>query len=188
MEKRIPIRLLGHGSFGVVYLAYHIEYGITAVKLIMKDSNDKQEREWESAIWISNKQNPCPFILKYLQYDYNRNCDIIVTEYANLMTLDIIAKQPQIYLPSYSLRALMKQILEGTRVIHASGLIHRDIKCNNILLHTPPGSERVYAKIADFGLAKKKDLTDEKHYTAGTLPYLVCTRTLQKTNYLNIKS
>ncbi|KAA6353574.1 MAG: putative serine/threonine-protein kinase H1, partial [Streblomastix strix] len=67
----------------------------------------------------------------------------------------------------------MKQIFEGIRVIHAAGLIHRDIKCDNILLHSPPGSGRVYAKIADFGLAKKENLNNDKEkiYTAGTLPY-----------------
>ncbi|KAA6330914.1 MAG: hypothetical protein EZS28_053442 [Streblomastix strix] len=53
MERRIPIRPLGNGSFGVVYLAYHIEQGIAAVKLILKERSDKQEREWESAIQIT---------------------------------------------------------------------------------------------------------------------------------------
>ncbi|KAA6374145.1 MAG: hypothetical protein EZS28_030328 [Streblomastix strix] len=77
-------------------------------------------------------------------------------EYANMMTIDIIAKQSDISLPTYTLRALMKQILEGMRAFHSSGLVHRDIKCNNILLHSPPGSGRVHAKISDFGFAKKK--------------------------------
>ncbi|KAA6373893.1 MAG: hypothetical protein EZS28_030579, partial [Streblomastix strix] len=55
-------------------------------------------------------------------------------------TLDIIAKQPDIQLPTQTLRALMKQIFEGMRAFHSSGLVHRDIKCDNILLHSPPGS------------------------------------------------
>ncbi|KAA6353651.1 MAG: hypothetical protein EZS28_050822, partial [Streblomastix strix] len=74
-------------------------------------------------------------------------------EYANMMTLDIIAKYPDIPLPTYTLRALMKQILEGMRTFHSSGLVHRDIKCDNILLHSPPGYGRVHAKISDFGFA-----------------------------------
>ncbi|KAA6386433.1 MAG: putative Mitogen-activated protein kinase kinase kinase 1 [Streblomastix strix] len=93
-------------------------------------------------------------------------------EYCNLKTLDIIAQQPQIHLPSYSLRALMKQILEGMRAFHSSGLVHRDIKCDNILLHSPPGSGRVYVKIADFGLAKKEDTIHEQKYVKGTLPFM----------------
>ncbi|KAA6379889.1 MAG: hypothetical protein EZS28_024583 [Streblomastix strix] len=87
-------------------------------------------------------------------------------------TLDIIAKQPQIPLPSFTLRALMKQILEGMRAFHSADLVHRDIKCDNILLHSPPGSGRVYAKISDFGFAKKVDLNNEQTYLAGTIPFM----------------
>ncbi|KAA6387335.1 MAG: putative serine/threonine protein kinase [Streblomastix strix] len=93
-------------------------------------------------------------------------------EYANMMTLKIIAKQSQTYLPSFTLRALMKQILEGMRVFHETGLVHRDIKCDNILLHSPPGSGRVYAKISDFGFAKKVDLNNKQTYLAGTIPFM----------------
>ncbi|KAA6352905.1 MAG: hypothetical protein EZS28_051568, partial [Streblomastix strix] len=45
---------------------------------------------------------------------------------------------------------------EGLRLMHEKGLIHRDIKGENILLHNPPGTEQVIAKIADFGLVKVK--------------------------------
>ncbi|KAA6389818.1 MAG: hypothetical protein EZS28_014654 [Streblomastix strix] len=173
MERFVPIRPLGHGAFGGVYLAYHVDLDIVAVKLIKKNRYHKQEREWNSAIQLTSKQDSCPFILQYKEYDYNRKCDVIITEYANFKTLDIITKQPDIPLPTYTLRALMKQILEGTRIIHASGLVHRDIKCDNILLHSPPGTGRVYVKIADFGLAKSEDQNSERFYIAGTLPYWV---------------
>ncbi|KAA6376512.1 MAG: putative serine/threonine protein kinase [Streblomastix strix] len=93
-------------------------------------------------------------------------------EYANMMTLDIIAKQPDIPLPTYTLRSLLKQILEGMRAFHSSGLVHRDIKCDNILLHSPPGSGRVHAKISDFGFAKQVDLNNKQTYLAGTIPFM----------------
>ncbi|KAA6377688.1 MAG: hypothetical protein EZS28_026786 [Streblomastix strix] len=93
-------------------------------------------------------------------------------EYCNMKTLDIIAKQLKIPLPSNTLRALLKQILEGMRAFHSAGFVHRDIKCDNILLHSPPGSGRVYAKISDFGFAKKVDLDNQQTYLAGTIPYM----------------
>ncbi|KAA6398243.1 MAG: putative serine/threonine protein kinase [Streblomastix strix] len=90
----------------------------------------------------------------------------------NFMTLNIIAKQSQFSLPSCILRALMNQILEGMRVFHSADLVHRDIKCDNILLHSPPGSGLVYAKISDFGFAKKVDLTNKQTQQAGTVPFM----------------
>ncbi|KAA6363253.1 MAG: hypothetical protein EZS28_041220 [Streblomastix strix] len=58
------------------------------------------------------------------------------------------------------------------RAFHSSGLVHRDIKCDNILLHSPPGSGRVHAKISDFGFAKKVDLNNKQTYLAGTIPFM----------------
>ncbi|KAA6372802.1 MAG: putative ADNP homeobox protein 2 [Streblomastix strix] len=92
-------------------------------------------------------------------------------EYCNMLTLDVIAQQSDFSLPTYTLRALMKQILEGMRAFHSSGFIHRDIKCDNILLHSPPGSGRVYAKISDFGFAKKDDQIGGQTYLKGTVPF-----------------
>ncbi|KAA6359775.1 MAG: hypothetical protein EZS28_044698 [Streblomastix strix] len=58
------------------------------------------------------------------------------------------------------------------RIFHETELVHRDIKCDNILLHCPPGTGRVYAKISDFGFAKKEDQIHEQTYFAGTLPFM----------------
>ncbi|KAA6392379.1 MAG: putative CAMK family protein kinase [Streblomastix strix] len=151
MERFVPIRLLGKGAFGNVWLAFHNEIRIVAVKIIEKSKNEKHE--WNAALHLI------------------KTCELIITEVANCQTLNIIAKQPQIPLASYTLRALMKQILQGMKEFHKTGLVHRDIKCENILMHSPPESGRVYVKIADFGLAKKEDLINEQSYLAGTLPY-----------------
>ncbi|KAA6355454.1 MAG: hypothetical protein EZS28_049019, partial [Streblomastix strix] len=58
------------------------------------------------------------------------------------------------------------------RAFHSSGLVHRDIKCDNILLHSPPGSGRVLAKVSDFGFAKQVDLNNKQTYLAGTIPFM----------------
>ncbi|KAA6394168.1 MAG: putative Serine/threonine-protein kinase/endoribonuclease ire-1 [Streblomastix strix] len=92
-------------------------------------------------------------------------------EYANMKTLNIIAKQPKISLPTFTLRALMKQILIGVQTFHQFGFIHRDIKCDNILLNSPPGSGRVHIKISDFGLLMKESQIMEKKQ-AGTFLYM----------------
>ncbi|KAA6373350.1 MAG: putative CAMK/RAD53 protein kinase Cds1, partial [Streblomastix strix] len=166
----VPIRPLGFGSFGIVYLVYDLEYGIVAAKISIK--NKIIQKEWEAAVDINRKIKSCPFILKYLKQLESDNCSILLMEYASLKTLDIIVKYPQIPLPMSTLRALMKQILEGMNVFHDAGFVHRDIKCDNILLHSPPNTGLVHAKISDFGFAKVVGLTHEQIYLAGTLPYM----------------
>ncbi|KAA6372908.1 MAG: hypothetical protein EZS28_031565, partial [Streblomastix strix] len=155
-QEFVPIRPLGRGAYGIVYEAYDQEYGIVAVKIINKE----------------NEAQDCPFIMDHFQQKPNKLYQILIEEYSNLNTLNLFAKQPQFSLPSYILRALMKQILEGMRIFHKTGLVHRDIKCDNILLHCPLGTGRVYAKISDFGFAKMEDSLHDQTYFAGTLPYM----------------
>ncbi len=47
-------------------------------------------------------------------------------------------------------RVLFKQLIEGLGYIHSKGVLHRDIKLDNILLD---GKGNV--KIADFGVSKQ---------------------------------
>jgi len=49
---------------------------------------------------------------------------------------------------------LVAQVGEGLAHLHDQGLLHRDLKPSNILLN----EDRTQIKIADFGLAKKRDL------------------------------
>ncbi|KAA6391303.1 MAG: putative serine/threonine-protein kinase, partial [Streblomastix strix] len=78
-------------------------------------------------------------------------------------------------IPVPTLRVIIRQILEGLSFIHSKGLVHRDIKAANILLHSPIGSGRVIAKIADFGEVKVKTQFEQstmRMTIRGTRPYM----------------
>lgn len=62
--------------------------------------------------------------------------------------------------------AVVGDVLQGLKHIHAKGIVHRDIKCSNILL-----SKTGCAKICDFGLAGRLDAGQELYrdnYLYGT--------------------
>ncbi|KAA6372118.1 MAG: putative protein kinase [Streblomastix strix] len=170
----VPIRPLGRGSYGIVFLSYNIrENQIVATKII--PSKKFELGEWKSVDILWKVEKSCPFILDYIRHYNQGNYVIVLTEYANMKTLNVIVKQqkkPLVPLPSYIFRALFKQTLVGMQIFHAAGLVHRDIKCDNILLHCPPGSGRVYAKISDFGFSNLKTKLDPLKYFRGTLPYM----------------
>ncbi|KAA6388178.1 MAG: putative Serine/threonine-protein kinase ATG1a [Streblomastix strix] len=173
----IPIRKLGQGSYGCVFLCCNLDLRIfLAMKIIQKDKYD--QREMDASFELRGQSNK--FICEYIGIIDETSYQLIALNYCNMKSLDVIAKQPHITLPSYTLRALMKQIFEGMRAFHSEGFIHRDIKCDNILLHSPPGSGLVYVKIADFGFAKKEVLNNENTYPAGTRPYMSPEQFLEK--------
>ncbi|KAA6400880.1 MAG: putative SNF1A/AMP-activated protein kinase [Streblomastix strix] len=144
------LKLLGNGASGRVYLSYNNELGIISAKVMSLEKF--YEREWDAAGKLNRPEFQCPFIMKYLRAKAFETDAVILMEYANAKSVDSIVKDKTKNLSSGTCRALSKQILEGMRLVHAAGLIHRDIKAENIMMHSSSGSIKV--KIADFGLAK----------------------------------
>ncbi|KAA6401905.1 MAG: hypothetical protein EZS28_002572, partial [Streblomastix strix] len=126
------LRTLGKSSSSHVFQVQNDENGLVAAKVISP-----------------NKEIVNPFILTYHSIETLDDNAVILMEYANMKNLDILigAKKD---IPIPIIRALMRQILEGLRLMHENGIIHENIKGQNILLHSPPGSGRVIVKIADF--------------------------------------
>lgn len=63
---------------------------------------------------------------------------------------------------------VVEQILEGLRYLHAMGIVHRDIKPNNILLFR----EEACVKIADLGLCVHRNAITMHDTRVGTQIYL----------------
>ncbi|WP_202613508.1 serine/threonine-protein kinase [Ornithinimicrobium cerasi] len=75
-------------------------------------------------------------------------------------------------LPAAWVATLLDQLLAALEVIHAQGLVHRDVKPGNLLLDAT-GSDLPRARLADFGIATAVDqprLTHVSH-RIGTLGY-----------------
>lgn len=53
------------------------------------------------------------------------------------------------------------QLCEGLAEAHRHGVIHGDLKCNNVILVPAAGALRERAVITDFGLARRRNLPDE---------------------------
>lgn len=72
---------------------------------------------------------------------------------------------------SNQLYNLLQQVLLGLAFLHSKGVIHRDLKPQNILLIKENG--KLTAKISDFGISKSMDAnTDSASLTIGTIEYM----------------
>jgi serine/threonine-protein kinase len=58
-------------------------------------------------------------------------------------------------LPEGEAVPLLQQVITGLQAIHASGIVHRDLKSENVFLVPDPRGER--AVVMDFGLARALD-------------------------------
>ena len=94
----------------------------------------------------------------------------IIVEYAEHGTLaSIMAKNPD--LPSTQRQFLALDVAQGVSALHQSGLVHGDVKADNVLICAHSSREYI-AKIADFGFSIVRDVEDAQIYLGGTRPWM----------------
>ncbi|RDX78340.1 Mitogen-activated protein kinase kinase kinase 1, partial [Mucuna pruriens] len=150
--------ILGKGSFGTVYEGFTDDGNFFAVKevsLLDDGSQGKQSIfQLQQEIYLLS-QFQHDNIVRYLGTDKDNDKLYIFLE---LVTKGSLASLYQKYsLRDSQVSAYTRQILSGLKYLHDRNVVHRDIKCGNILVDAN-GS----VKLADFGLAKATKLNDVK--------------------------
>ncbi|XP_061972815.1 mitogen-activated protein kinase kinase kinase 1-like [Populus nigra] len=150
--------LLGRGSFGSVYEGISDDgffFAVKEVSLLDQGSQGKQsiyQLEQEIAL-LSRFEHEN--IVQYYGTDKDESKLYIFLE---LVTKGSLLKLYQRYnLRDSQVSAYTRQILHGLKYLHDQNVVHRDIKCANLLVDAN-GS----VKLADFGLAKATKFNDVK--------------------------
>jgi tetratricopeptide (TPR) repeat protein/predicted Ser/Thr protein kinase len=142
------IRLLGEGGMGEVYLAEDTKLERpVALKFLMSglfDDELAKEQLMREARAVAKLAHPhiCPVY----GVESIGNVDFIVMPYIDGDTLASVMRQQ---LTLDRLLEISEQIAGALAAAHAHGIIHRDVKPQNVLI-----AEDGTAKILDFGLAK----------------------------------
>ncbi|XP_042502995.1 mitogen-activated protein kinase kinase kinase 1-like [Macadamia integrifolia] len=147
--------MLGSGSFGTVYEAFTDDGFFFAVKEVsLLDPSQQSIHQLEQEIALL-KEFEHENIVHYLGTDRHEGKLYIFLELVTRGSLVNVYRK--YHLRDSQVSAYTRQILSGLKYLHDRNVVHRDIKCANILVHTS-GS----VKLADFGLAKATKLNDVK--------------------------
>ncbi|WP_028456164.1 serine/threonine protein kinase [Chitinilyticum litopenaei] len=165
MEKELAagrfriIRKLGQGAQGLVYLAEDQRLGRqVAIKVLHSQGNSVLDE----ARTVSNLQHPHIVALFDAFAEESHPC--LVFEYVEGQTLAALLREKGSLKPVEAVRLLLP-ILDGLALAHARGLVHRDIKPQNILIDS-----QQRPRLMDFGVATPRQ-TGSASMT-GTVGYM----------------
>lgn len=170
IEKYDPIKLLGEGSFGKVYLMRDkIKRNFVCVKVIKIKNIPKKERESTRLEVELLKRLNHPNIVQYYESFLSKNNETlcICMEYCDGGDLGSIIKAAKKNLFSENkILHWFVQIALGLHYMHANKVLHRDLKTQNVFLL---GNGRLV--LGDFGISKVLDGTMDFAQTCIGTPY-----------------
>ncbi|MFO0679084.1 MAG: serine/threonine-protein kinase, partial [Polyangiaceae bacterium] len=154
-DKYRVVRTIGEGGMGVVVEAMHIHLGQrVAIKFLKREARSDGEivarfaREARAAVQLTSEHvarvmdigtlpDGAPFMV--MEYLEGKDLSVVLAETGALPVEDAVE--------------YVIQICDGLAEAHARGIVHRDVKTENLFLVERGGGMRI-AKLLDFGISK----------------------------------
>ncbi|MBL8912142.1 MAG: serine/threonine protein kinase, partial [Archangium sp.] len=161
------IALLGSGGMGEVYRAKHARLGReVAVKVLRPEyaaMPDVVQRFFQEAKVVNDINHP--HIVQIVDFVESPQAVFCVMELLRGRSLTRVVKEDG-PLPLARIRVLLEQVCDALVAAHARGVVHRDIKPDNLFVTVDAqGVEQI--KVLDFGIARRLTADDSAKTRAG---------------------
>ncbi len=147
------VEKIADGGMGSVYRGRNRETGdVVAVKVLTPNTSNSEvllrrfEQEFKAASTLDH-----PNVVRALDYGQEGSVPYLVMEFVEGETLGQRIERAGRLSEAEAIR-IIAQVAQGLHKAHKQGLVHRDVKPDNILV-TPGGQ----AKLADLGLVKETE-------------------------------
>jgi len=165
------LELIGKGGMSVVYRGRHHQTGqLVAVKVVTAEvaENEPLLKRFQQECRITSQLSH-PHIVQGLDFGVSDGQSYLVMELVDGMSLTALVEQKGGLSPTEAVR-IASEVADALHELHQQGLVHRDVKPDNILL-----TARHTAKLADLGLIKDLEVVDCLTRTGtwvGTIAYM----------------
>ena len=154
--KYTLVQEIGRGGFGITFKANHNYLG---QEVVIKTINERLRQHPDFAKFERQFQDEArrlaiciyPHIVRVSDFFVEAGLPYMVMEYIRGYTLGEAFVLPAIPIPEATAIHYIRQIGSALQVVHNNGLLHRDVKPDNIILRE--GTQEVV--LIDFGIARE---------------------------------
>ncbi|GAB5543897.1 MAG: hypothetical protein SangKO_036570 [Sandaracinaceae bacterium] len=167
------LRPLGEGGMGSVFEGEHVELDRpVAIKLLRRElvRDDRSRARFEREARLAAKLQH-PHLVQVTDFGVDEGEPFMVMELVVGETLRAYLRREGPLEPAEAL-AIVEPLLRAVAAVHRAGVVHRDIKPDNVLLLHDDSV--LVPKLTDFGIARgdDHDRITRTHGTVGTAVYM----------------
>lgn len=166
------VEVVGSGTYGQVYKGRHTRTGqLAAIKIMDVTEDDEEEIKLEINVLKnhSHHRNIATYYGAFIHKSPPGQDDKLwlVMEYCGAGSVtDLVKSTKSLSLREEWIAYICREITRGLAHLHASKIIHRDIKGQNVLL-----TDNAEVKLVDFGVSARLDKTIGRRNTFIGTPY-----------------
>mmetsp|Transcript_36584 Transcript_36584/g.91725 ORF Transcript_36584/g.91725 Transcript_36584/m.91725 type:complete len:1173 (+) Transcript_36584:43-3561(+) len=134
-----------------------------AMKEVTLDS-DATEAELQNLtqeILLHERIPSHPNVVRYLFHDMDKECvRLFTTRFSNTLGAVVQSRKKggkdgaHRLFPAAQMKKILSDVAKGLSFLHANGIVHRDLKTDNVFVHTGPGDNIILAAIGDFDTSR----------------------------------
>ncbi|KAL7717799.1 Protein kinase domain containing protein [Entamoeba marina] len=176
---------LGEGSFGIVYKGMFRGNQVAIKKMKEASDDELSMNEFEKEVAMLDKFR-CEYIVHFYGAVFIPDKICMVTELAQYGSLqDLMKKRKKEPISNTLKMKVTMDAAKGIQYLHSNGILHRDIKPDNLLVTSLEENVPVNAKLTDFGSSRNINiLMNNKTFTKGIgSPAYMAPEVLKRSKY-----